>query len=177
LERRGERGGEGEDGDKVNVPQVFVLRHGLLHAGFNLMEGSFVGGGEGGAVFIAGLFGLVVVRCSEVLVWGYGKGMKDTPCAGEFELRWLLSVGHCRLGTRRPSRTLSGFFQCLELVSAWRCLLLVPLWSMVYVMRSSVSFKVPSVTINLEIPLTCRMQEACGASRQRGADPCPSDHP
>jgi hypothetical protein len=52
------RGGEGEDGDRINVPQVFVLRHGLLHAGFNLMEGGFVGGGEGGAVFIAGLFGL-----------------------------------------------------------------------------------------------------------------------
>jgi hypothetical protein len=84
-------GGEGEHGDRKNVPQVFVLGHGLLHAGFNLMEGSFVGGGEGGAVFIAGLFGLVVVRCSEVLVWGYGKGIRthlaqaSSSCAGFFQ--------------------------------------------------------------------------------------------
>jgi hypothetical protein len=51
----GKRGGE-----ERCLPQVFVLSHGLLHAGLDLAEGGFVGCGEGGAVFVAGLFGLAV---------------------------------------------------------------------------------------------------------------------
>jgi hypothetical protein len=45
--------GKGRD-----LPQVLVLGDRLLDAGLDLLEGGLVGRGEGGAVLVAGLFGL-----------------------------------------------------------------------------------------------------------------------
>ncbi len=51
--------GKGVRGRRLDVPEVFVLGDGCLDAGGQVGEGGGVGGGEGGAVLVAGLFGLV----------------------------------------------------------------------------------------------------------------------
>jgi hypothetical protein len=89
-----------------------------------------------------------------------GRGWKCIPYAVEFELHWLPSAGHCRLGIRHPTRTLSGFLQFRQLVSAWRCLLQVPLWCVVVCVMWFVCFiQCPMCRRNFEVSWTFRMQD------------------